>query len=93
MQRADIAMYAAKEGGRGVELYEPELDGNSPRRLALAGELRTAIERGEIVLYYQPKVDLRTGRVVGVEALRAGSTPSTAGCRPTSSSRSPSRPA
>jgi diguanylate cyclase (GGDEF)-like protein len=68
-QRADIAMYAAKESGRGHVMFEPELDRYSPRRLALAGALRQAIVDGEIILYFQPKADLQTGRIVGVEAL------------------------
>jgi diguanylate cyclase (GGDEF)-like protein len=68
-QRADIAMYAAKEGGRGFVMFEPQLDRYSPRRLALAGALRQAIIDGEIVLYFQPKADLATGRIIGVEAL------------------------
>src|SRR4051794_7046735 len=68
-QRADIAMYAAKEGGRGFVMFEPQLDRYSPRRLALAGALRQAIVDGEIVLYFQPKADLESGRIVGVEAL------------------------
>jgi diguanylate cyclase (GGDEF)-like protein len=68
-QRADIAMYAAKESGRGHVMFEPELDRFNPRRLALAGALRSAIAEGEIILYFQPKADLRTGRIVGVEAL------------------------
>ncbi len=68
-QRADIAMYAAKEGGRGHVLFEPQLDRYSPRRLSLAGSLRSAIADGEIVLFFQPKAELRTGRIVGVEAL------------------------
>jgi diguanylate cyclase (GGDEF)-like protein len=68
-QRADIAMYSAKQAGRGYAIFEPELDRHSPRRLALAGGLRSAIIQGEIQLYYQPKADLRDGRIVGVEAL------------------------
>jgi diguanylate cyclase (GGDEF)-like protein len=68
-QRADIAMYAAKEGGRGYVMFEPQLDRYSPRRLALAGALRQAIVDGEIVLYFQPKAELGTGRIIGVEAL------------------------
>jgi diguanylate cyclase (GGDEF)-like protein len=68
-QRADIAMYSAKQSGRGYAIFEPELDRHSPRRLALAGGLRSAINKGEITLYYQPKADLRTGQIVGVEAL------------------------
>jgi diguanylate cyclase (GGDEF)-like protein len=69
IQRADIAMYAAKEGGRGYLCFEPQLDRYSPRRLSLAGALRSAIADGEIVLYFQPKAELATGRIVGVEAL------------------------
>jgi diguanylate cyclase (GGDEF)-like protein len=69
MQRADVAMYQAKEGRTGVERYVPELDGNSVQRLALAGDLRTALEREEFVLHYQPKVDLRTNAVAGAEVL------------------------
>ena len=68
-QRADIAMYAAKEGGRGHVLFEPQLDRYSPRRLSLAGALRAAIADGEIVLFFQPKAELTTGKIVGVEAL------------------------
>jgi diguanylate cyclase (GGDEF)-like protein len=68
-QRADIAMYAAKEGGRGAVLFEPQLDRYSPRRLSLAGSLRSAIADGEIVLFYQPKAKLTTGKIIGVEAL------------------------
>ena len=70
LQRADIAMYVAKGAhGTGARLYEKEQDGHSVQRLALAGELRRAIETGELVLHYQPKVDVATGRVVGAEAL------------------------
>jgi predicted signal transduction protein with EAL and GGDEF domain len=69
MQRADVAMYQAKEGRTGVERYVPELDGNSVHRLALAGDLRGALERDEFILHYQPKVDLRTGAVAGAEVL------------------------
>src|SRR3954447_4384433 len=68
-QRADIAMYSAKQAGRGYAIFEPDLDRHSPRRLALAGGMRSAINEGQITLYYQPKADLRTGHVVGVEAL------------------------
>jgi diguanylate cyclase (GGDEF)-like protein len=68
-QRADIAMYAAKEGGRGHVMFEPQLDRYSPRRLSLAGSLRSAIADGEIVLFYQPKALLSNGKITGVEAL------------------------
>jgi diguanylate cyclase (GGDEF)-like protein len=69
IQRADIAMYSAKEGGRGFSLYEPQQDHYSPRRLSLAGELRSALESGELELHYQPKADVISGRIIGVEAL------------------------
>jgi diguanylate cyclase (GGDEF)-like protein len=68
-QRADIAMYSAKQSGRGYAIFEPELDRHSPRRLALAGGMRQAINDGQITLYYQPKAALQSGSVVGVEAL------------------------
>jgi diguanylate cyclase (GGDEF)-like protein len=69
LQQADVAMYSAKEAHSGWELYSLERDHYSPRRLALAGELRRAIETGELIVHYQPKSELRTGRVCGVEAL------------------------
>jgi EAL domain-containing protein (putative c-di-GMP-specific phosphodiesterase class I) len=50
-------------------MFEPQLDRYSPRRLALAGALRQAIDDGQIVLYFQPKAHLASGRIVGVEAL------------------------
>jgi diguanylate cyclase (GGDEF)-like protein len=69
LQRADVAMYAAKAAHSGYELYAAERDQYSPRRLALVGELRNAIEQGELSVHYQPKADLRTGEVIGCEAL------------------------
>ncbi len=69
LQRADIAMYAAKATHAGFVLFDAALDQHSPRRLALLGELRRAIEQQQLVLHYQPKVDAHTGRVLGVEAL------------------------
>jgi diguanylate cyclase len=69
LQRADIAMYVAKQQKRGVVVYDPENDDHSPERLSLLGQLRRGIERGELFLQYQPKVDLKTRQVVGVEAL------------------------
>ncbi|HVF05134.1 MAG TPA: EAL domain-containing protein [Frankiaceae bacterium] len=69
MQRADVAMYQAKETRSGIETYDPERDPHSTQRLSLFGQLRRAIEDGELVLHYQPKVDLSTGLVAGVEAL------------------------
>jgi diguanylate cyclase (GGDEF)-like protein len=69
IQRADIAMYSAKEGGGGHAMFEPRLDRFSPRRLSLAGGLRQAIQNGEITLFFQPKAQLEGGEIVGVEAL------------------------
>jgi diguanylate cyclase (GGDEF)-like protein/PAS domain S-box-containing protein len=69
MRRADVAMYSAKQSSSGYAVYISEHDRHSPRRLALMGELRHAIERQEFILYYQPKVDLKTRRAIGVEAL------------------------
>jgi len=69
LQRADVAMYAAKQTHTGVQVYRPELDHYSPLRLQLAGEVRDAIRRDELYLVYQPKLELHTGTVVGVEAL------------------------
>jgi len=69
IQRADVAMYAAKQTSSGYAVYTAEQDPHSPRRLALMSELRHAIEHGELALYYQPKIDLKAGHVIGVEAL------------------------
>ncbi len=69
IQRADIAMYSAKESGGGHAMFEARLDRFSPRRLSLAGGLRQAIQKGEITLFFQPKAELSTGKVTGVEAL------------------------
>ena len=69
LQRSDVAMYVAKTSHLGVVAYEDALDRNTPDRLALLGELRGAIAGDELVLHYQPQIDLRTGELVGVEAL------------------------
>jgi diguanylate cyclase (GGDEF)-like protein len=69
VQRADVAMYLAKQRRSGVERYVADLDRNSPARLALFGELRRGLDRGELELHYQPKVYLADGRPAGVEAL------------------------
>ena len=70
LQHADIAMYNAKEkGDGGIEIYDADHNFHSPRRLALAGELQTAIADGLLEVFYQPKADLVTGRFTGVEAL------------------------
>jgi diguanylate cyclase (GGDEF)-like protein len=69
LQRADVAMYVAKEQPGGCEIYARERDDYSPDRLTMLTELRRAIDQGELVLHYQPKAELRSGDVHGVEAL------------------------
>jgi diguanylate cyclase (GGDEF)-like protein len=69
LQHADVAMYVAKAAHSGTALYDPAEDTNDAERLALAGELRRAIEEEQLVVYYQPKADLAGGEIVGVEAL------------------------
>jgi len=69
LRRADVAMYAAKESGGGFEVYTPSLDDHSPDRLTLIGQVRPAMENHEFALHYQPKVSVKDGRTVGVEAL------------------------
>ncbi|MDX6336386.1 MAG: hypothetical protein QOG05_3726 [Streptosporangiaceae bacterium] len=69
LQRADVAMYLAKERRTGVETYVARADRYSPARLSLLGDLRRGIDRGEFELHYQPKVFLATGRTAGMEAL------------------------
>ena len=69
LQRADVAMYLAKEDHAGCELYAAERDEYSPSKLALVGELRRGIAQGELFLHYQPKAVLAQDRIVGVEAL------------------------
>ena len=70
LARADAAMYAAKRaGGSGFALFEPGMEHDSRAQLELQHDLRGAIERGELALYYQPKIDGRSGQITGVEAL------------------------
>jgi diguanylate cyclase (GGDEF)-like protein len=69
MQRADMAMYHAKNNRQGYTFYESELDQHSFIQLNLENDLRNAIQKNQLVLYYQPKVDIKSGRICGVEAL------------------------
>jgi diguanylate cyclase (GGDEF)-like protein len=69
VQHADVAMYVAKGAHAGTSTYDPEQDTNDAARLALAGELRRALDDDELVVHYQPKADLGTGEISGVEAL------------------------
>jgi diguanylate cyclase (GGDEF)-like protein len=69
LSRADVAMYAAKGSLSGLAVFSAEHERDSSSRLALMSDLRRAVDEGELVLYYQPQVDLRTGAVSSVEAL------------------------
>ena len=69
LQRADVAMYVAKREHMGSAVYDPSVDQHSLRNLALLGDLRSAIETNQLLLRYQPKVNLKTGKVHGVESL------------------------
>ncbi len=70
LRRADAAMQAARKlGGGSSVLYSEAHEPHDPSRLALLGELRQALDANQLVLHYQPKVDLRTRKVVGAEAL------------------------
>lgn len=70
MKHADVAMYRAKDAGKNnFQFYSAHDDGHSAAQLALEFSLRRGIERGELVLHYQPKVSTRTGRISGVEVL------------------------
>jgi diguanylate cyclase (GGDEF)-like protein len=68
-RRADVAMYVAKASGGGVAFYNAEKDTHTVARLGLLGELRHAVESGDLQVHYQPKVNLLTTTVVGFEAL------------------------
>ena len=69
LSRAEVAMYAAKTSGNEAVVYDPAFDKSSQQSLSLLGELRRAAEENQFRLYVQPKVDLHTGCVVGLEAL------------------------
>jgi diguanylate cyclase (GGDEF)-like protein len=69
LQRADIAMYRAKRMASDYAVYAPEFNPHSPERLGLMAELRDAIEQDQLLLHFQPKLELKTGRIVGTEAL------------------------
>jgi diguanylate cyclase (GGDEF)-like protein len=70
LKRADVAMYAAKAARRGLSIYSAEGDASSPAKLLLLGDLRKAIDSDDqLSVHYQPKLDLHTSAVVGLEAL------------------------
>ena len=70
LQQADAAMYSAKEHGRNnYQLFTPDMDNKSDKRLTMEHSLRKALEQNEFELYYQPKVNIETGEVISLEAL------------------------
>jgi diguanylate cyclase (GGDEF)-like protein len=69
VQRADVALYRAKESRNDVQSYRSDVDPHSIHRLSLHGDLHAAVDGPDLGMVYQPQVDARTGRFVGVEAL------------------------
>jgi diguanylate cyclase (GGDEF)-like protein len=69
MSHSDVAMYEAKRKKLGIVVYSPQLEENKSEMLALRSELSKAITNGQLVLHYQPKIDLMTKTVIGLEAL------------------------
>ena len=70
LKMADIAMYRAKELGRNnYQYYSPSMNVHTLDRLEFESDLRRALERDELVLHYQPKIDIASGRITGTEAL------------------------
>ena len=69
LQCADVAMYLAKRTQSGYALYDEKLDKNSLQRLTITSDLRAAIESDQLRLFYQPQVEMSTGKVICVEAL------------------------
>ncbi len=69
IRRADVAMYDAKHKKSGFNLYDPVADQHNPGRLTMMSELRKAISQNQLSLYYQPKINLKENKCVGVEAL------------------------
>lgn len=70
LKNADIAMYRAKEQGKNnLQYYSAQMNQHSLERLALETSLRGAIERKEFLVHYEPKIDMRSGQITGVEAL------------------------
>ena len=70
IEHADIAMYRAKKLGRNnFQFFTPSMNDEAMERVRIEGALRNALERDEFVLHYQPQVDMKTGQIVGMEAL------------------------
>ncbi len=69
MRSADVARYMAKRDGTTIAVYDEDRDHNSVRNLSMSGELRKAMEENELVLFFQPQIEIATGRLASVEAL------------------------
>jgi len=69
MKRADVAMYVAKHNQSGMAIYNSEHDQHSIKNLVMVSELKSAIERDELILHYLPRIDFKTDRILGLEAL------------------------
>jgi diguanylate cyclase (GGDEF)-like protein/PAS domain S-box-containing protein len=70
LKNADAAMYHAKDSGRGnYQFYDESMNARAMQRLSMENRLRKALERQELLLHFQPQVDMDTGRIIGVEAL------------------------
>ena len=76
LRRADMTMYTVKQAHDGYALFQSAFEQYSPHRLALISELRRAIATGELHMFYQPKIDLRSKKVYSVEALARWQHPS-----------------
>ncbi|MEP6494913.1 MAG: EAL domain-containing protein [bacterium] len=83
IKNADTAMYQAKEGGRqGYRFFRPAMNAQAVKRQAIEDGLRHALERQEFELHYQPKINVRTGKITGVEALLRWTHPTEGPVRP-----------
>ena len=69
IQRAEVAMYRAKEEHASYLVYDPEFDPHNVRRLKLMADMRSSIKNEQLTMYYQPKIDMRTDKISSVESL------------------------